>query len=278
MRARKSRNLAFEIEPIVMDSFSAGDFDSVETVIKALKEAYVHGEKQIRIVNHDRSKVSIVSLPEQEEIAALREICLEYKALTRAGFSLEVTDSDETVARFAEGVMELVDYARSDEPFRRSKQLEDVKGELKHNLAVSILGEFWESIKFKHSDSGSKKFQLVRYKTEELTRIFQNAVKKEYIDRLTRQEDFMFFFDESYDREPKGFIMWKQRLGLLSLFLYNLSSDIFVWGKASKTFKVFNMKTNQYEMVNKDSLRSLLSREKNDRDNYGDDLMGDLLA
>lgn len=261
-----------------MESFYAGDFESVETVINALKEAYVQGEKQIRIVNHNKNSVSIISIPDQDELAALREITLEYQALTSAGCTLEDTESDKTIARFAEGLIELVDHARPDEPVRRSKQREDVEGELKQNLAVALLGEFWESIKRKHSFNESRKFQLVHYKTEELTRIFENAVKKGYIDSKTRKEDYLFFFDETYVCEPKGCILWKERLGWLALFLYNITSDVYVWGKASKTFMVFDMKKNQYVAVNKDSLRSLSNRERNARDNFGDDLMDDLLA
>ena len=261
-----------------MEDYLAGDFESVQTVIEALKKAYVHGEKQIRIVRPDKKSVSIVSLPDQDELAAFREICLEYQALANAGLLLDDTGSDETVVRFAEGLMELVDLARPDDALRHSKRREDVRGELEQNLAVALLGEFWESVKRKHSDIASRKFQLVRYKTKELIRIFKNAVKQDYIDRSTRKEDFLFYFDESYSGEPQGYVLWKQQQGLLSLFVNNLTSDTYKWYKSARVFKALDLKTNKYVAIRKDSLKALSSRERNDRDNFGDDLMSDLLA
>ena len=239
-----------------------GDFENTEALLLAIREALEKGQDSIRIRYPQNNRLAIIALPDHNELLSFQQICTEYQELQSAGLTLKSNDEKESIEKFITGLQRLVESTEITVNTLRYKQPKDVELEIESQLGLAIR-DYWETIKRRNADMDSRRFQLVFYKTEDLKRIFNGAVKMEYLDKSTSEKDFLYLFDSNFRGVFNKPLLWTNKQTLLSVFIKGLTCDPYLWSKTAKSFRYFDIKLNKYVVPNPTNLRTDASREIN---------------
>ena len=115
-------------------------------------------------------------------------------------------------------------------------------------------------------------FTDVDYDTDQLGTMYRALIKKRWIDKSTREEDFVYVFSGEGE-PPTSRIKWNETSILLACFLATITGGRNRWSKASKVFAVRSDNDNAYHPVSRDAIKANYSNAlNNDTDAYQDNI------